>query len=114
MSTEQTKIDIVGIKKEAKNFVAKEFELEEYPLIKKIELENAVFCVFEYTAVTDKEGKPYYNFKAINSKEEIFCFNGSNILMEQIRGCIPCNVKLIKKARDDALKPYYWIFANPE
>lgn len=113
-------VDIAGIKKSAKAFIRKEYVGDDYPLVKKEELENAVFIVFSYNTVND-EGSTYYNFKALNinysgfKKDEIFCFNGSNILATQLdEAGMPCRVKLVKALRDNKLRPYYWVFSTPD
>ena len=105
------KIDIENIKKQAKEFKAKEFQMNEYPLLKKIDIENTVFTVYEYKRIMAGE-KEYYNFRAINEDDEIFCFNGSSILRTQLEEFgMPCKVKLVKKSRpNDKLRPYYWVF----
>lgn len=107
-------IDIKTIKSSAVEFTAKGFD-DNYPLLKKEEIENTVFTVFKYDQVYDGSGKTYFNIKAINDKDEPFCFNGSAILINQLEeNGMPVKVKLIRKERKgDKLKPYYWIFVNP-
>ena len=112
---EGTDLDIKAIKSETKEFVNKGFE-NDYPLVKKEEIEGSVFTVFKYDQVFDGTGKTYFNIKAIDEKDQPFCFNGSSILTNQlIENGMPCKVKLIRKKREgDKLKPYYWIFVNPK
>ena len=108
-------IDIKKIKSDAVEFTAKGFD-DNYPLVKKEEIENTVFTVFKYDQVFDVSGKTYFNIKAINEKDAPFCFNGSAILINQLEeNGMPVKVKLVKKQREgDKLKPYYWIFVNPK
>lgn len=106
-------LDINAIKKETIEFTAKGLE-DNYPLVKKEDIEGSVFTVFKYDQVFDGSGKQYYNIKALSEKDEPFCFNGSAILINQLNeNGMPCRVKLVRKKRDDKLKPYYWIFVNP-
>ena len=111
----EIEIDVAAIKKSAGNFVAKEFERDNYPLLKKNDLEDQTFLVFAYSKITDEDGGIYYNFKALDKKDNPFCFNGSNVLSGQLEdNGMPCWVKLIRKQRDDKLRPYYWVFTAPE
>lgn len=114
---EEPKINVADIKKNARVFVAKSYEMENYPLIKKEDIEGTTFLVFEYKTVKDELGKVYYNFKCLNKKDAPFCFNGSNVLAEQIEDFgMPAYVKLTKKIRvpENKLRPYYWIFEAGE
>lgn len=113
-------VDVASIKKNAKAFIRKEYVGDEYPLMKKEDLENSVFIVFSYNTITD-EKNVYYNFKAVNinygglKKDDIFCFNGSNILATQADETgMPCKVKLTRIMRDDKLRPFYWVFSTPD
>lgn len=111
------KLDIEAIKKTAKVFQPKALEMDNFPLVKKEDIENEVFIVYNYSLVKDELGKVYYNFKCLDKKDNPFVFNGSIVLVGQLEEFgLPAKVKLVKKERSppNKLKPFYWIFAAGE
>ena len=115
-TNKNTKINVEDIKKAAKLFKEKEYEMSDIPLVKKTDIENTCFIVYEIQKVLSEEGKEYFNFRCLNEKDEEFCFNGSSILKTQLDDFgTPCKVKLMRRHKpEDKLKPYYWIFAGCE
>jgi len=108
----QTNLDIENIFE-----TATDFEVSEYPIVKKENLENEVFFIFGIKEVT-VEKKPYFNFQAVTPSKEPFCFNGGAILRSQLDGIkLPVKVKLVKVELGDKAKKgqtdFYWSFAKP-
>lgn len=103
------------IKAETKSFKAKEYELSTYSLLKKTQIENTSFIVFETKRIVVGE-KEYYNFRCLNEVDTPFCFNGSSILKSQLDDFgLPCKVKLIKVLKPlDKLRPFYWTFTEAD
>lgn len=107
---------------------ATDFEVAEYPLVKKENLENEIFVIFNIKDIVAGDEK-YFNFQAVTplkfvsgsqilEKEEAFCFNGGNVLKNQLDGIkLPVKVKLIKVSLGEKAKKgktdFYWSFAKP-
>lgn len=96
---------------------ATDFEVAEYPIVKKENLENEIFVIFNIKDIVADDEK-YFNFQAVTPQKEVFCFNGGNVLKNQLDGIkLPVKVKLIKVSLGEKAKKgktdFYWSFAKP-
>lgn len=96
---------------------ATDFELAEYQLVKKEDIENKTFVIFKKKEINSK-GEKFYNFQAIDLSSEMpFCFNGGEILNSQLEDIeLPVRVKLIRVQKKEGSKGkinFYWSFVKP-
>lgn len=112
MTTEQQILDTEEILNQATDY-----EVAEYQLFKKEDIENQTFVVFKVKEINAK-GEKFYNFQCIDIASKMpFCFNGGDILSSQLEGInLPVKVKLVRIEKEGSKKGitnFYWSFQKP-